>query len=51
MDLTRVVFPLQQNPWGSVAPAAPSCSLADVMSEQLAKQLDEENNVVPALSE
>uniref|UniRef100_A0A8D3AIJ6 Serine/threonine-protein kinase RIO3 n=1 Tax=Scophthalmus maximus TaxID=52904 RepID=A0A8D3AIJ6_SCOMX len=40
-----------QSPWGSATPAAPACSLADVMSEQLATQLDEENNTVPALSE
>uniref|UniRef100_A0A3Q1J8K5 Serine/threonine-protein kinase RIO3 n=1 Tax=Anabas testudineus TaxID=64144 RepID=A0A3Q1J8K5_ANATE len=39
------------SPWGSVAPAAPACSLADVMSEQLARQLDEENNAFPTLTE
>lgn len=40
-----------QGPWGSVAPAAPACSLTEVMSEQLARQLDEENNLLPSLSE
>ncbi|XP_056155302.1 serine/threonine-protein kinase RIO3 [Lampris incognitus] len=39
-----------QSPWG-VSSVAPSCSLADVMSEQLAKQLDEENNPFPSLSD
>lgn len=40
----------QKSPWGSVGPAAPACSLTDVMSEQLARQLDEENQAFPALS-
>ena len=40
-----------QSPWGPVAPAAPACSLTDVMSEQLARQLEEENGVFPALPE
>ncbi|MEQ2194914.1 hypothetical protein XENOCAPTIV_004640 [Xenoophorus captivus] len=39
-----------QSPWGSVGPAAPACSLTEVMSEQLARQLDEEN-AFPALSD
>lgn len=34
---------LWQGPWGSVSPAAPPLSLADVMSEQLASQLQEED--------
>lgn len=34
---------LLQGPWGSVSPAAPPLSLADVMSEQLATQLQEED--------
>ncbi|XP_054621056.1 serine/threonine-protein kinase RIO3 isoform X2 [Dunckerocampus dactyliophorus] len=38
-----------KSPWGPAAPAAPSCSLADVMSEQLARQLDEENQMFPSL--
>uniref|UniRef100_A0A3B5KWG7 Serine/threonine-protein kinase RIO3 n=1 Tax=Xiphophorus couchianus TaxID=32473 RepID=A0A3B5KWG7_9TELE len=35
-------------PWGSVGPAAPACSLTEVMSEQLARQLDEEDQGFPA---
>lgn len=42
---------LLQSPWGSVAPAAPACSLVDVMSEQLARQLDEENSSIPTVAE
>uniref|UniRef100_A0A3Q1ASL7 Serine/threonine-protein kinase RIO3 n=1 Tax=Amphiprion ocellaris TaxID=80972 RepID=A0A3Q1ASL7_AMPOC len=51
MDQTGITTETPKSPWGSVAPAAPSCSLAEVMSEQLARQLDEENNSFPALSE
>uniref|UniRef100_A0A8D3EAN3 Serine/threonine-protein kinase RIO3 n=1 Tax=Scophthalmus maximus TaxID=52904 RepID=A0A8D3EAN3_SCOMX len=51
MDRTGVATETPKSPWGSATPAAPACSLADVMSEQLATQLDEENNTVPALSE
>ncbi|KAM3842361.1 serine/threonine-protein kinase RIO3 [Diretmus argenteus] len=51
MDQIRVTTETAKSPWGSVAPAAPSCSLADVMSEQLARQLDEENNAFPTLSD
>ncbi len=40
-----------QSPWGSVAPVAPACSLADVMSEQLARQMEEEENAFPVLTE
>uniref|UniRef100_A0A8C7Q5Z5 Serine/threonine-protein kinase RIO3 n=1 Tax=Oncorhynchus mykiss TaxID=8022 RepID=A0A8C7Q5Z5_ONCMY len=37
-----------QSPWGATTTKAVSpCSLADVMSEQLAKQLDEESNAFP----
>lgn len=49
MDQTGVAAQTPKSPWGSVAPAAPACSLADVMSEQLAKQLDDENNEFPTL--
>lgn len=51
MDQTGVTAQTPKNPWGSLAPAAPACSLADVMSEQLAKQLDEENNAFPTLTD
>ncbi|GLD57138.1 serine/threonine-protein kinase RIO3 [Lates japonicus] len=51
MDRTGVTTETPKSPWGSVAPAAPACSLVDVMSEQLARQLDEENNAFPALAE
>uniref|UniRef100_UPI003AABA598 serine/threonine-protein kinase RIO3 isoform X2 n=1 Tax=Centroberyx gerrardi TaxID=166262 RepID=UPI003AABA598 len=49
MDQIGVTTETPKSPWGSVAPAAPSCSLADVMSEQLARQLDDENNAFPTL--
>lgn len=41
------VSPPPQSPWAvaAAAPAATSCSLADVMSEQLARQLEEEEGV------
>ncbi|KAM9712981.1 serine/threonine-protein kinase RIO3 [Menidia menidia] len=51
MDQTAVKVEAPKSPWGSVAPAAPACSLNEVMSEELAKQLDEENNVLPSLSD
>uniref|UniRef100_A0AAX7UH35 Serine/threonine-protein kinase RIO3 n=1 Tax=Astatotilapia calliptera TaxID=8154 RepID=A0AAX7UH35_ASTCA len=51
MDQSGVTAQTPKSPWGSAAPAAPACSLAEVMSEQLAKQLDEENAVFPALSD
>ncbi|KAJ0022608.1 hypothetical protein NQD34_014742 [Periophthalmus magnuspinnatus] len=41
MDQTTVTAP--KSPWGCVSVAPPACSLSEVMSEQLAKQLDEEN--------
>ena len=40
-----------QSPWSSLAPAAPACSLTDVMSEQLARQLEDEDSGFPALTE
>lgn len=49
MDQLSVTAGVPKSPWGAVAPAAPSCSLSDVMSEQLARQLDEENNAFPTL--
>ncbi|KAM6900111.1 serine/threonine-protein kinase RIO3 [Xenentodon cancila] len=51
MDPVGVSAGTEKSPWGPVAPAAPACSLTEVMSEQLAKQLDEENGVFPALSD
>ncbi|KAM4533321.1 serine/threonine-protein kinase RIO3 [Odontesthes bonariensis] len=51
MDQTGVTAEIPKSPWGSVAPAPPACSLTEVMSEELARQLDEENNVLPALSD
>ncbi|KAK2859807.1 hypothetical protein Q5P01_004427 [Channa striata] len=51
MDPTSVTAETPKNPWGSASSSAPACSLVDVMSEQLAKQLDEENRVLPSLAE
>ncbi|XP_030612162.1 serine/threonine-protein kinase RIO3 [Archocentrus centrarchus] len=51
MDQSGVTAQTPKSPWGSVAPAAPACSLSEVMSEQLAKQLDEEDDAFPALSD
>lgn len=47
MDQIAVKAEGPKTPWGSAPPAVPACSLADVMSEQLAKQLDDENNSIP----
>ncbi|XP_033964787.1 serine/threonine-protein kinase RIO3 [Pseudochaenichthys georgianus] len=49
MDQIGVVTP--KSPWGHVAPAPPACSLTDVMSEQLANQLTEEDNTFPTLTD
>lgn len=49
MDQTTVTAP--KSPWGAVPVAPPACSLSEVMSEQLAKQLDEENNLFPGASD
>ncbi|XP_038161659.1 serine/threonine-protein kinase RIO3 [Cyprinodon tularosa] len=51
MDQSGVAAQTQKSPWGSVGPAPPACSLTDVMSEQLARQLDEENGAFPGLSD
>ncbi|XP_024136229.1 serine/threonine-protein kinase RIO3 [Oryzias melastigma] len=51
MDQAALATGTPKGPWGSVAPAAPACSLTEVMSEQLARQLDEENNLLPSLSD
>ncbi|XP_060949718.1 serine/threonine-protein kinase RIO3 [Limanda limanda] len=51
MSRTGVESETRKSPWGSAAPAAPACSLADVMSEQLAKQLHEEDASFPGLTE
>uniref|UniRef100_A0A674NC56 Serine/threonine-protein kinase RIO3 n=1 Tax=Takifugu rubripes TaxID=31033 RepID=A0A674NC56_TAKRU len=41
-----------KSPWGQAAPAvAPACSLNDVMSEQLARQLEEEEGPFPSLAD
>ncbi|KAM7390037.1 hypothetical protein PAMA_008284 [Pampus argenteus] len=50
MDQIGVTTDTPKNPWGRTL-AAPACSLADVMSEQLAKQLDDENNAFPTLTD
>ncbi|XP_013878072.1 serine/threonine-protein kinase RIO3 [Austrofundulus limnaeus] len=46
MDQSGLTAETPKNPWGPAGPAAPACSLTEVMSEQLASQLDEENNVL-----
>ncbi|XP_048832867.1 serine/threonine-protein kinase RIO3 [Brienomyrus brachyistius] len=48
MDQIEITAKETKNPWGAPNKAATPCSLADVMSEQLAKQLDEECSVFPA---
>ncbi|XP_054479025.1 serine/threonine-protein kinase RIO3 [Anoplopoma fimbria] len=50
MDQAVVAADAAKSPWGPVAPAPPACSLADVMSEQLAKQLEDENIAFPTLT-
>ncbi|KAG7276394.1 hypothetical protein CRUP_021905 [Coryphaenoides rupestris] len=42
---------MPKSPWGAAKPPAPSCSLSDVMSEELARQLDEEYNAFPTLKD
>ncbi|XP_059900451.1 serine/threonine-protein kinase RIO3 isoform X1 [Gadus macrocephalus] len=39
-----------KSPWGGCPPAMPSCSLSDVMSQELARQLEEENKAFPSLT-
>ncbi|KAI3355540.1 hypothetical protein L3Q82_018370 [Scortum barcoo] len=51
MDQTGVTAETPKSPWGSVAPAAPACSLTDVMSEQLARQMEEEDHAFPAFTD
>uniref|UniRef100_A0A665VH96 Serine/threonine-protein kinase RIO3 n=1 Tax=Echeneis naucrates TaxID=173247 RepID=A0A665VH96_ECHNA len=46
MDRTAVTTEAPKSPWGSGTPAVPACSLTDVMSEQLARQLDEETTLL-----
>ncbi|TSL40940.1 Serine/threonine-protein kinase RIO3 [Bagarius yarrelli] len=46
MEQVDVVSEEIKNPWGTVNVAATTCSLTDVMSEQLAKQLHEECNPI-----
>ncbi len=40
-----------QSPWGAPVLAPAPCSLADVMSEQLARQLHEEGGPIPEIPE
>lgn len=50
----NVILYFLQSPWGmttTVPPAMSTCSLADVMSEQLARQLEEENHNFSSLAE
>ncbi|ROI16400.1 Serine/threonine-protein kinase RIO3 [Anabarilius grahami] len=47
MDQLEVSTKETKSPWGAPALAPSQCSLADVMSEQLARQLDEEGNTFP----
>ncbi|CAF95941.1 unnamed protein product, partial [Tetraodon nigroviridis] len=53
MDQIGVTTETSKNPWGlpTAAPAAPACSLADVMSEQLARQLEDEDSSFPSLAD
>ncbi|XP_077480864.1 serine/threonine-protein kinase RIO3 [Stigmatopora argus] len=44
MNQSGVTAETPKSPWGVTAPAASTCSLADVMSEQLARQLLEEDH-------
>ncbi|XP_035269294.1 serine/threonine-protein kinase RIO3 [Anguilla anguilla] len=47
MDQVGIAAKETKSPWGAPKQVVAACSLADVMSEQLAKQLDEECNVFP----
>uniref|UniRef100_A0A3Q2UBU2 Serine/threonine-protein kinase RIO3 n=1 Tax=Fundulus heteroclitus TaxID=8078 RepID=A0A3Q2UBU2_FUNHE len=51
MDQSGVAAQTQKSPWGPAGPAAPACPLTEVMSEQLARQLEEENAAFPSLSD
>lgn len=44
------VLPPAKSPWG-LAAVEPACSLTDVMSEQLARQLENEEGGFPSLAE
>ncbi|XP_068603811.1 serine/threonine-protein kinase RIO3 [Brachionichthys hirsutus] len=50
MDPPGVTAETARGPWAATAAAAPVCSLADVMSEQLARQL-EEDGVSPSAAD
>ncbi|KAM8823308.1 serine/threonine-protein kinase RIO3 [Spinachia spinachia] len=50
MDQAVVAVELPKTPWGFVVPQPPACSLNDVMSEQLANQLEEENKAFASLN-
>ncbi|KAG7254068.1 hypothetical protein CRUP_038889 [Coryphaenoides rupestris] len=51
MDQIGMTTTMPKSPWGAAKPPAPSCSLSDVMSEELARQLDEEYNAFPTLKD
>ncbi|XP_012707208.2 serine/threonine-protein kinase RIO3 [Fundulus heteroclitus] len=51
MDQSGVAAQTQKSPWGPAGPAAPACPLTEVMSEQLARQLEEENAAFPSLTD
>ncbi|XP_003978000.1 serine/threonine-protein kinase RIO3 [Takifugu rubripes] len=52
MDQIGLATETPKSPWGQAAPAvAPACSLNDVMSEQLARQLEEEEGPFPSLAD
>uniref|UniRef100_A0A8C6VYT2 Serine/threonine-protein kinase RIO3 n=1 Tax=Nothobranchius furzeri TaxID=105023 RepID=A0A8C6VYT2_NOTFU len=50
MDQPGVTAEARKNPWGCVGPTAPACPLTEVMSEQLATQLEEDNSSFSALT-
>lgn len=45
------VLPPVKSPWGLAETVVPACSLTDVMSEQLARQLEKEEGGFPSLAE
>ncbi|KAJ8378164.1 hypothetical protein AAFF_G00245500 [Aldrovandia affinis] len=51
MDQVGIAAKDAKGPWGTPNAADPPCSLAEVMSEQLAKQLDEECSAFPTIPE
>ncbi|XP_022522649.2 serine/threonine-protein kinase RIO3 [Astyanax mexicanus] len=51
MDQVNVTATQPKSPWGTQNVTAPPCSLADVMSEQLAKQLNDECTSSPSCTD